>query len=153
MPCRSCSAPLSKANTSGYCKRHVSAAMASDPAWREKQKAGVRKAMADPVRLQAMREVARRNGKAPGATEKRSDAARRIRLWERGHDALAGNTEALARRGRSRSSTVLAHIPRECRDDYRLLVRRKCFTAAEATAIVLAQHEADMNRFRREIGA
>lgn len=123
------------------------------PEWKERQREGVRRAKADPKRLATMREVAKRNGKAPGATEKRRETALRIKLWEKGHAALEGNTDARARAGAKRTAKVLAHIPREKRDDYRLLVRSKGFTAEEASEMVLAAHEREMERWRREIGA
>ena len=151
--CKTCSNPLGRGNRTGYCRKHAAAALSKDETWRAKHKAGIRRSMADPARLEAMRAVALRNSQVPGASEKRSQRAREIRLWEMGHRALADNPEAIIRRGRKRTATVLAHIPPECRADYRHLVRSCGYTAAEASAIILEQHETSLSAWRARIGA
>lgn len=148
MACATCAAPLGPRNRSGYCKRHVSAAMAADPAWRDRQRTGVARSMANPDRLAAMREAARRNGKVPGATEARRRSIMERRMWEQGHAALVGDTEARVRAGRNRTNTVLGAIPPKYRPDYRMLVQTKNVTAAEAQRIILEQAATDLRDLR-----
>lgn len=58
--------------------------------------------------------------------------------------------ECLKRIGRSRTETLLAWCPRELRDEYRRLLRKRV-KAAEAKEMILAQHEKDMAAFRRRL--
>jgi hypothetical protein len=73
----------------------------------------------------------------------------RLRLWERTHNPAG--SESRKRAGKRRSATVLAWCPPKLRGEYRFLVRNKGLKAAEARAIILEQHEADMRRWRQSI--
>jgi len=148
--CKTCGTTLGRGNKSGFCRKHFNAAE-YDPTWRERHARAVRRHYADPANLEAAKERARVNGKSPGATAARRAAALRIRLWEIGHRVLEGDEAARARAGRHRSQTVLAGIPEEQWDTYRLLVKRKHMSAAEARATCLREHETRLARIRREL--
>jgi len=148
--CKTCGKTLGRDNKSGFCRKHFNAAE-HDPTWRERHARAVRRHYADPANLEAAKERARVNGKSPGATAARRAAALRTRLWEMGHRALEGDADARARAGRHRSRTVLAGIPEEQWDTYRLLVKRKHMPAAEAREACLRQNETHLARIRREL--
>lgn len=150
--CKTCSAPLGRKNKTGYCRLHASAAVAANPEWRAKQIAGIkRKHASDPEFLSALRARARKQGKRRDTRKQRSERFKRERVWEIGGPA-SQTPEARAKAARSISSTRMAWCPSELRDAYRELTRLG-YRAPEAKALILAQHEADMRRFARKIGA
>lgn len=133
--CRVCSANLDRTNRSGYCKNH----------WRSRLIA------ADPLEKERARAAANRNFQTPKAAAARREAAVRSQAWKAGLAAVTPEHRKLA--GARSRATKLAWCPPELRDTYVFLIRRRRFKAAEAREIVLRQHETDMARFRRRIGA
>lgn len=61
--------------------------------------------------------------------------------------------QAKIRRGRAVSEHRMAWCPPELRDEARRLARIKRMKQAEVRAVILAQHESDMARFRARITA
>jgi hypothetical protein len=146
--CKVCDKALGRGNRTGHCGRHVSAFNAQDPAWRAKQKGGIRrKYQADPLFLEQKRRDMRK------ANEARDIEALRLRMvegryWEKSNEGRPPGHPSRKRAGVTMSNTKLADIPPHLRNEYRELSQRKHFSAAEARAIILAQHERDMERFR-----
>lgn len=150
--CTECGCKLWRRNRTGYCRRHVSKANVT-PEWREKQRAGlVRKLQSDPVYLERKREDMR---KANMARDKEALRLRMIqnRYWELSNHSRPAGHPSRIKAGRSVTATTLADIPAHLRNEYRRLNRIQHIPAAEARKIILDQHEADMERFRRSIGA
>lgn len=152
--CKTCSGPLGTQNKSGYCKRHISAALAANPAWREKQRNGARMSLhSNPVRLEKLRATAVIIGKLPQSVEARRKHCIERRLWERGQAAQPKGSQARIDAGKRQSATKLPWCPPHLRDDYHRLVNRHKFKAAEARAMIEEQYALEMARFRRSIGA
>jgi len=107
--------------------------------------------MANPENIAALRANFRAASRCEKARLGKSERCTRMRLWERGHAAVTPESRALG--GKRQSDKKLAGIPHELRDEYRYLTKNKGIPAAEARAAILAQHETEMARFRREIGA
>lgn len=151
--CRTCRRPIGSRNKSGYCRAHVSAAMAADPAHREKQRAGIkRKLAADPTYLDGLRKRARALSNDPEINAKRSAIFVQGRYWEIGTE-VARDPAIRLKAARASSATKLAWCPAHLRDHYRFLVNSKRMKAAEARAIIMDQHEAEMRRWRAEVRA
>jgi hypothetical protein len=150
--CRTCEKPLGPQNRSGYCKHHVSAVLAADPAWREKQRAAAKQSIyANPDRLAAMRRQMIANGKLPHAVEARRQSCIDRKLWEQGHEKLARDgSEARRRAGERGSATKLAAIPLHLRGQYRELTKLG-HRADDAKRMIIEQNELEMKRWRREI--
>jgi hypothetical protein len=149
--CASCGLTLSRGNRSGYCKRHVSAAKAQDPAWREAQKAGAKRALqVNPERLAALRERVRAMNVTPEKRARTADHARKIGLHAIGQ-RTANSPESIAKRAASSVSTKLAWCPPRLREQYRHLLYVKRIPAAEARAMILAQQDADIAAMRRRL--
>lgn len=152
--CVTCGKALSRRNRSGYCTSHVSAANAAKPEWREKQRAGVRRALhLNPERLAAHRRHLAEYGRNPEVIERKRQRAKDIGLSKLGQAHLSRHPELLAMRGKKQSDSKLAWCPREARDQYKRLVRSKKIPAAEARVMILEQHERDMAAFRRKLEA
>lgn len=137
MICKECSALLSLANTSGYCKRCHPKIMARNPEIRRRQREGIARKMADPE--YRAEHIARciRNGSnlTPEQIEQRRENGRR----NAGHlkEAAAKVTsEMRAENGRKRRETVLSWCPPQWRPVYLDLTKRGR-RAQDAKQIVL----------------
>ncbi|EJL21913.1 hypothetical protein [Novosphingobium sp. AP12] len=151
--CKTCDQPLNPQNKSGYCKRHISAALAQDPAWREKQRNAARMSLrSNPERLDRMRALAVEMGKLPQAVEARRKHCIERELWKVGNASQPKGSAPRIRGGRRQSATKNAWCPPHLLDDYKALTRTG-YRAAEARAIIEDQHTVEMARFRRAIGA
>ncbi|WP_285020256.1 hypothetical protein [Novosphingobium sp. fls2-241-R2A-195] len=151
--CKTCGNRLGAENKSGYCKRHISAALAQDPVWREKQARAARmKLHADPVRLERMRDLAIKMGKLPQSIEGRRKHCIERELWKRGNAAQPKGSIARVRSGKRQSATKLSWCPPHLREDYKALVRGR-IPSDEARRMIEDQHAVEMARFRRSIGA
>lgn len=155
--CTTCGAQLGRRNKSGYCKRHSGAAMwraaANDSEFREKQRAGIKRAlMLRPEKLAAMRARLIKYNKSDENRARAAKAMKAARLWEKSPSAPAGS-ESRIRAGKRSTETRMAWCPRELRDDYRRLVYSKKVPAAEARAIILEHHERYLAKFRASIAA
>lgn len=148
--CAICAKPLSRQNKTGYCKAHVNQAVAS-PERSAAISAGLKRHYSDPVNKQRGREAFIRNCQTEHAKQRRSESAKRIGLHLIGKAAIAADPTVLERRARSQSNTKMAWCPRELRAEYKRLVRTKKLPASEARAIILDQHERDMQTFRRDV--
>jgi len=145
--CRACSTELGPRNTSGLCRQHVALRNATDPTWREKQRAGIRrKLQADPEYLETCRENARR-----ASASRDRDVMRerwfRDRVWEKSNAAHPSGSASRVQAGKTISATRLADIPPHLREMYRGLTRGGV-KAAEARAMVMEHHETEMRRWR-----
>lgn len=149
--CQTCGKELGRNNRSGYCKHHVSAAKAQDPAWREAQKAGAKRALqANPERMEALKARIRARNTSPEHRAWAADRARQMGLAEIGR-AVAHTAEAQAKRSASCIATKLSWCPPHLREDYRRLIRTKHIRAAEAREIILAQEQAEIAAMRRRL--
>lgn len=152
--CKDCGKVLGRENKSGYCKSHISAALARDPAWRENQAKRSRESFyADPVRMAKIRAQALVIGKLPQAVEKRREDCIKRQLWKVGaqHQPAPGSPERM-KAGARGSATKLAWCPTHLRAEYRQLSKMKGVGAAEARAMIEEQNEMEMARWRRSIG-
>ena len=95
--CRTCGAALGRGNKQGFCKDHRGDAL--------------RRYFSDPTAKQRAREVMRRNATTGHAKQRRSEAAKRIKLHEIGHHSIT--PEVLVRRAKAQSDAKLAWCPRE----------------------------------------
>lgn len=145
--CRTCHKPLSRQNTTGYCRAHVSAFNLSKPEVRARQRAGIKRRHAvDPAFLDALRRRARALGEDPDINARRTQHFKDARYWEKGVIA-SSKPEVRARAAKRASATRLAWCPPEYRDEYRRLIRSKRIPAAEARQIILSSVAADEERF------
>lgn len=136
--CRTCGAVLGRGNKRGYCKDHRGDALR-------------RFFFENPEAKDRARATILRNSKTEYAKQRRSETAKRIGLHRMGWAAM--QQEAIDRRARTQSDTKLAWCPRELRNEYKRLTRMKKLPASEAREIILAQHERDMETFRRKISS
>lgn len=148
MTCKTCGGRLGRGNKTGHCKAHINQAMAS-PERSAKISAGLKRHFVIPENKERARETCRANCMTEYARQRRQETAKAIGLHLIGSAAIT--PEALLRRGAKQSATKLAWCPRELRAEYTHLIRSKKFSAAEAREMILAQHEQDMERFRREL--
>lgn len=148
--CKECGKTLHKHNKSGYCRQHVGKHMMG-PDHGAKISAGLqKKLMEDPIYREQCRQRALKNCQSPKLREASRQAAIRSQAWRK---AAAAITPDDYRRGAQRGAdTKLAWCPAEYRAEYHHLTNIKKFKAAEAKAIILAQHEKDMAEFRRKLG-
>lgn len=146
--CAVCSAPLSPRNASGYCTRCQN----RQPGKRAKIAAAVRRSYQLNPELRVIRRAsAVKNARDPEINARRSAAARRDRLWEKG--VAARTPETYAKIAATQRAASLAWCPPHLREDYRRMMRCQRFKAAEARSLILEQHEAEMRRWRRGVGA
>jgi len=151
--CLTCSQPIGARNKSGYCRSHISAALAATPEHRARQVAGIKRKLAtDPVFLDGLRRRAKVLSLDPAINEQRSRVFLAGRYWEIGNEA-ARDPAVRAKAGRAASATKLAWCPAHLRPHYQFLIRTKRMKAAEARAIILDQHDTEMARWRREVAA
>jgi hypothetical protein len=151
--CQTCGKPLGRNNRTGYCKHHVSAAKAQDPAWREAQRTGSKRALqANPERMEALKARLRARNTSSEHRAWAADRARQMGLAEIGR-ATAHTPEAVAKRSASCTATKLAWCPPHLREDYRRLIRTKHIRAAEAREIILAQEAAEVASLRRRMAS
>lgn len=152
--CAECSTTLGPRNTSGYCARHVGIANMRRPGVREKAARNMRlRLAADPVLREGYQARMRAHQALPQAREARRQRWLAEKPWIKGNEVQPKGGEARQRMAASISARRLAWCPPELRDDYRLLTNVKGLKAAEAREMILEQHEAEMARFRRSIGA
>lgn len=151
MNCATCGGPIWMGNKTGYCRKHVGAALSASPEHAAKISAGLRRKMAlDPVYREECRERARKNCASPKLREAAAKAARTSGAWRKALEAATPESYAL---GAKRSAdTKLAWCPPELRDFYNDL-KAKGIRAPEAKRLTLEQHEAEMARFRRKLEA
>jgi len=144
--CKTCGKALWKGNKHGYCRAHIS------PEARANMTAGLRRKMqTDPEYMQRIIALARANVARPEHRQKLTEAAKRSGAWRK---ALAATTpESYILAGKRAADTKLSWCPPEYRDEYRRLKDTKRMRAHEAKALILAQHEKDIEVFRRKLSA
>lgn len=149
--CKTCRAPLSRQNKSGYCRAHVAAYNLSHPHVREAQRAGIRRKYAtDPAFLDGLRRRARALADDPVINAKRTKHFKDGRIWQMGSIA-AHAPEVRERAGKSCSATKLAWCPPHLRASYLHLVRNKRLLATEARALIEDQNDVEMRRWRASL--
>jgi hypothetical protein len=149
--CSDCPKQIRPRNASGRCRACFNRNAARDPAWRAKQRAGVKAKFADPKKRAAHIAMAKRN-----LARWRETDEGKARLKELGRNAYRHSQTPEARQrwqagraaaGRKRSDTVLAWCPPDRREEYRHLLYVKRLPAAEARAMI----EADLSLFERQL--
>ena len=144
--CSDCGTPISAQSKSGRCHRDAMAALHADPAYREKRLAGLDRHFAKPGAKEAATSRLRKyQAQMPDADRERRREhgrwlAREVLTPER--VAKSHTPEARARSIKGNEEAKLGWCPLDRRDEYRLLVRRKRYSAAEARALI----EADLKQ-------
>jgi hypothetical protein len=136
--CLDCPAPLGRTNTSGRCRRCLPKVLASDPARRARQVAGIARHFACPKVREAAAKRLRQYSADPALNEKRREIGKA--RWRSGSLKLpAVSPEQYAENGRKVTATRLAWCPPEWRDRYRALLRKNVAPAAECKAMILQE--------------
>lgn len=152
--CTTCGKQISKQSRTGMCQPCSTRALNASPAFQERRLAGIRrKVETDPEHVARLRERIVAAGKLPQAVEARRAAMGQRRIWEHARGGPPAGSPSRIRGGIRQSETKLAWCPRELRDAYRDLVKRKRIPAVEARRLILEQHDRNMANFRRLIGA
>lgn len=152
--CSVCKKPLGPKNRTGLCNPDFNRQRAADPVHRAKLSVAMKSRLAhDPVLKEEFRARALALRDLP-----QTKAAKRARWmaekpWIKGNECRPAGSEARRRAGVRQSSTLLADIPPHLRSEYRRLTVSKLIPAAEARAMIAEQHELEMARWRRAIGA
>lgn len=137
----------SRQNKSGLCRRCLMARINADPALVAKRDAGSSLANKDPEKRARMRAYHKANlSTDPAMIEMWREAGKRNYALTIGSElarARALDPEVLARRGQTRSATMLSWCPPAYRDEYRWLNQRRGIPAAAARAQILRKVEAD----------
>lgn len=149
--CAACAGPVGRKNTSGYCKTCWPTVcwkiQRSDPSFEQRRIAGINKSIQEnPERKQQLKDQLARVASTPHARQRRSEAAKKAKIWLKGNAAAISNPETLARRGRSLSNSRLSWCPRYLRGTYIDLIRSKHLSAAEAKVLVIDQARTDVQR-------
>ena len=143
--CKTCPATINPRNQSGYCRKCWN----RSPDKRAKTIEACKRAWRDPATRAKYVEAGKRNLNLPGVREKALAVLIERKTWEIARQHITPEHRAkAARRG---NDTKLAHIPRELRDEYKRLTRSLRYSAEEASALILDQHERDMARFRARL--
>lgn len=144
--CSDCGAEISAQSKTGRCHRDAMIALHANPAYRAKRLAALDRHFAKPGAKEAAgrrllkyrdempeadRERRREHGRWLAAEVLTPELRAKSQTPEARARAIAGNAEA-----------KLGWCPPDRRDEYRLLVRRKRYSAAEARALI----EADLKR-------
>ncbi len=146
--CAICPATLDPRNRTGYCARHHN----HSPEKRRKISESLKRGhMLNPEWREQRRRAAKLAAQNPANRERRAQLCRERRLWELG---VKGHTpETRAKIAATQSARKMAWCPPHLRAEARRLNQKQKIPAAEVRKIILDQHEAEMRRFRREIGA
>lgn len=149
MTCRTCKGPVSKWSKSGLC----APCARRDPELNAKRIAAAKRAYElRPELLAVAGDRLRALAKTPEHAERARRRALDGQFWKVGQAYLGGpGSPVRLKAGRSESETKLAHIPPECREEYKFLVRSKRLKADEAARIVLEHHAEQMARFVRRL--
>lgn len=151
--CADCGTQLGQRNRSGRCRGCVGRHVWTYPEQRERQRRGIKRSLAaNPERLDAMRRQASALGRSPEFREKRRQVFLAGRFWEKGNAAQPAGSPSRLKAGARSSATRLAWCPPHLRDKYRAL-KAKGLKAGEARSLILEEHEIEMRRWRRSVGA
>lgn len=138
-----------------HCRRCTAAALLSRPGVRERQAAGLREFFSDPERSARHRAASAATmlefRQRPGTLEWLRERMKDVHKLSQTPEAQAKLRASAAERGRKRTATVLADIPPQYRDAYRMLVREKGFKASEARIAIAELAEVDRVRAVRAI--
>jgi hypothetical protein len=149
--CAACSAPLDRRNTSGQCKRHF--AKTPSPETRAKiSESRKRRFATDPAFKERQAAMARAAASSPRSRAAAVANLKRTRAWIAGNAAQPRGSESRQRAAKNAALTRLAWCPPHLLEQYRALMK-KDIKHAEAKRLILEQHEVEMRRFRRSIGA
>jgi hypothetical protein len=152
MTCLDCPTPLARTNKSGRCSPCGNRHRESDPEFRARRVAGIRKAMENPERRKVAVETMRRAGRAALANPKHrawmvEHGKRLARDVLRRPDVMEKTKAAVSKARKLRAERDLAWCPPEYRGMLERLKRSKKMPAAEAKAAILAQ----MTPFERQM--
>ena len=154
MTCLDCSAALGPKNKTGLCRR------CGTIRFNKREGAGAqisatltRKYRTDPVYRERNAAHLRAIVQRPEVKAAKSAAMKAGRIWEMSRPFMEAGSLARQRAGRAIRENLLGWCPFELRGEYRSLIKSKKIPAAEARRIILEQHETELARFRRSIGA
>lgn len=149
--CAECGATLGRNNGGGRCRQHTD--WTPSPETRAKiSESRKRRFAADPAFKERQAEMARAAARSPRSRAASVANLKRTRAWIAGNAAQPRGSESRARAARNAALTRLAWCPPHLLGQYRALMK-KDVKFAEAKRMILEQHEVEMRRFRRSIGA
>jgi len=143
--CKICANELSRRNKSGYCRKCNSKSPESK-LWRSRL---MRERWREPTSRRILTECGTRNLLESGGQQKGTAIAKERETWKIASQFIT--QEARNRATRNMQNKKLEHIPREWRDLYHDLTRKKKMLARDASTLVLDHHDAEMRKFRRKI--
>lgn len=155
--CNKCGGPVSKQAKTGICRKCFVKApfdyiRAHNPDFEQKRIEALRLAYrANPEWQEKIRAHCKNLSALPHIRAARSEKAKAQRLHDLGFPGTQ-TEEAKRKMVRTRADRTLGWCPAHLRDEYRRLKVRHKMLAADARAIILEQHEADMRRFRAKLG-
>lgn len=150
--CKTCEKELSARNKSGYCAKHVGAAMLHSPEVRAKANRSLRLRFYEDAEL---RERTTQKLLEVRATPK-AKAARRERWmkdqpWLQGNASMPAGSGPRRRAGEKISAQYMAWCPHHLREMYRDLTQSKRVPAAEARQMVEKHAQREMDAIKREL--
>lgn len=149
--CADCGLPLSRRNSSGLCKRHFGPAMT--PETRAKiSEARLRRFASDPAFKARQGDLARAAANTPQSRAASRATLIKTRAWIAGNAAQPKGSPSRLLAAERAALTKLSWCPPHLRDKYRVLVR-KSIPSSEARRIILEEHEIEMRRWRKSVGA
>lgn len=150
--CAECGTPLERRNTSGWCRRHF--APTRSPETRAKISESRRRLFAaDPVRKARQGDLARAAANSPKSRIAAVANLTNSRAWIAGNASRPKGSESRLLAAKRAALTRLAWCPPELREQYRVLRQKKRVPAAEARSLILEEHEIEMRRWRKSVGA
>lgn len=155
--CKECGGAVSSQSKSGVCracylKDPLGYNLKINPDFERNRIAALRAAtMANPVWRDKIRAHCRKLASDPSIRAARSERAKRQRLHDLGFPGTQ-TKEAKDKSNRTRVARQMAWCPPHLLDDYKHLRRAYRMLAADAKAIILDQHEAELRRLRTKMG-
>lgn len=155
--CRQCGGAVSKQAKTGICRKCFVKApfdilRAHNPDFERKRIEAMRIAYkANPEWQEKIRAHCKKLSALPHIRAARSEKAKAQRLHDLGFPGTQ-TEEAKRKMVRTRADRTLGWCPAHLRDEYRRLKVRHKMLAADAKAIILEQHEAELRRLRAKMG-
>lgn len=133
MNCQNCPGEISKRNRTGRCRSCAAK-------WAARSYPGL---------IEIRRAAGKAGAMKPGERERRAKRCAERRLWEIG--TASRTEETFAKISRSNSERKMSWCPPELRGEAKRLTKSG-FKLAEVKPMILEQHKAELDRFRRKLG-
>lgn len=154
--CTDCGAELDKRGRSvtGRCRFCSSQIANRCPERRKRVSEGMKRWLAlNPAEKDAHRKRLLASRSSEMATDGRRRAAIDNKIWLKGNESQPAGSPSRVRAGAKSRATKLSWCPPDLRDEYLFLIKVKRIKAAEARPMIEQQHELEMARWRRSVGA